>query len=473
MHNSQMSDNENNDQRQVLRFDRALLPSGWTRDVTVAIDAHGDIEEVSTGDCAERDGTFIPGCALPGVPNVHSHAHQRAMAGLAEYAGPGADSFWSWRKVMYDFVNRMTAGQLEAVAAQLYVEMLKSGYTAVAEFQYLHHDKDGNPYAQPAEMTLRTCAAARSAGIAMTSLPVLYRYGDFGSAPPQPGQKRFVTDADLYLSILSELDAQAREDPEMRVGMAPHSLRAVSKDLLRVILTGRKNKPCPVHIHIAEQNREVEDCIAWSGQRPVEWLLTNLEVDSSWCLIHATHMTDGETRNLANSGAIAGLCPTTEANLGDGFFPARDFLDQSGQFGIGSDSHISVNPVEELRWLEYGQRLVYRSRNVLAGREEHASTGRRLFDGAVSGGARACGRNTGRIEPGCRADLITLDTDHPLLHGREGDVLLDSWIFSGNGSLVRDVFVGGRHLVSNRNHPLQDTIAGAFRNALDELVKST
>lgn len=463
-----MKDNLNGNR--TLRFDQALLPSGWARDVCVSIDMRGDITDVRTG---THEGTHVPGCALPGVPNLHSHAHQRAMAGLAEYSGSSADSFWSWRTVMYDFVNRMTPDQLEAIAAQLYVEMLKAGYTSVAEFQYLHHNEDGTAHEQPAEMSLRTCNAARTAGIAMTSLPVLYRYGDFGSAPSQPGQRRFVNDAEQYLSIVNALEVHTRDDPDQGVGMAPHSLRAVDLDLLTSVLNGRNGVPCPIHIHIAEQTKEVEDCIAWSGQRPVEWLLSNIEVNSNWCLIHATHMTDQETINLASSGAVAGLCPTTEANLGDGFFPADAYFAHGGTFGIGTDSQISVNPIEELRWLEYGQRLIKRSRNVLAGDSGRSSTGRRLFDDAVLGGAQACGRKIGRIEPGRRADLITLDTGHPLLYGREGDTLLDSWIFAGDPSLVRDVFVGGRQVISNGSHPLQDTITATFKTTLDELAQRT
>ncbi len=453
----------------ILRFNQALLPSGWARDVAVSVDPRGDIVAVESGAKASHLEAPFSGCALPGIPNVHSHAHQRAMAGLAEYSGPTADSFWSWRTVMYDFVNRMTPDQLEAIAAQLYIEMLKSGYTSVAEFQYLHHDEYGCPYQEPAEMSLRTLAAARTTGIAMTCLPVLYRYGDFGATTPQTGQKRFVNDADRYLTIVSALEDETRNDPDHRVGIAPHSLRAASLELLEEVLAGCPKGIGPIHIHIAEQTKEIEDCISWSGQRPVQWLLSNFEIDAGWCLIHATHMNDSEISDVASTGAVAGLCPTTEANLGDGFFPARDYLDCGGLFGIGSDSHISVDPVEELRWLEYGQRLLQRSRNVLGDPNAQSSTGRYLFDGAVLGGARACGRHTGRIEPGYRADLITLDTDHPILYGRERDALLDSWIFSGNAGRVRDVFVGGRQIVSNGIHPLQDTIALAFKSALDQL----
>ena len=454
---------------QILHFDLALLPAGWSQDVDIYIDSRGDIVDVVTGVAVTR-GTPLPGCVLPGMPNVHSHAHQRAMAGLAEYPGPGADSFWSWRTVMYDCVNRVTPPQMETIAAQLYVEMLKSGYTSVAEFQYLHHDVDGEPYDNPAEMTLRTCNAARSTGIGMTSLPVLYAYSDFGERPPRAGQKRFVNNADRYLTILNALVENACGDPNAQVGVAPHSLRAVSREVLNTVLDQSYNTTHPIHIHIAEQTREVDACKSWSGQTPVQWLLSNFEIDQRWCLIHATHMDAEETRDLAQSGAVAGLCPTTEANLGDGVFAARDFVAAGGLFGIGSDSHISVSPVEELRWLEYGQRLVHRARNVLAPDGGHTSTGRFLFEAAVAGGARACDRKIGRIENGYRADLITLDTGHPLLYARNGDALLDSWIFSGNTNAVRDVFVGGRQLVVNREHPMQGKIAADFKKSISELA---
>lgn len=454
------------DGRQTLCFEQALLPSGWARDVVIVVDAGGAIAEVKTG---VLEGTRVAGCALPGVPNLHSHAHQRAMAGLAESAGPSADSFWSWRAVMYEFANRMTPDQLEAIAAQVYVEMLKAGYTSVAEFQYLHHNRGGKPYEQRAEMTLRTCSAARCAGIAITSLPVLYRYGDFGGASPRPGQQRFVNEAEQYIDIVQAVSEYVRDDPDQDFGIAPHSVRAVDRELLQAVLNSGVAASGPIHIHIAEQVKEVDDCVAWCGSRPVAWLLDSFDIDSRWCLVHATHMTQAETRGLAVSGAVAGLCPTTEANLGDGLFPAKEFLGQGGAFGIGSDSQISVSPVEELRWLEYGQRLVERARNVLAG--DDTSTGRRLFEGAVAGGARACGKKTGRIEAGYRADLITIDTEHPLLDGKQEDSLLDGWIFSGNANVVKDVFVGGRHVVANGVHPMQDTIALDLKCALDELAR--
>lgn len=451
----------------TLYFDSALLPQGWMDDVALTINQNGNIEDVMVK-TATPDHVQSAGCVLPGIPNLHSHAHQRAMAGLAEYAGENTDSFWSWRDVMYQYVNRITPQQLESVAAQLYVEMLKSGYTTVAEFQYVHHDPDGSPYTRRAEMSLRTCAAARSAGIAMTCLPVLYSFSDFGSGRPHAAQSRFINDAGGYLNIVFAIADDVQDEPNLSFGVAPHSLRAINRALLAEVLDNTGGDNFPIHIHIAEQSKEVDGCLAWSGKRPVEWLLANFDVNHRWCLVHATHMNEAETVQLAKTGAVVGLCPTTEANLGDGFFNMKQFLPSQGKFGIGSDSHISVNPVEELRWLEYGQRLLQQARNVLVS-DEHISTGRFLFEHAVAGGAQACARHTGRIEAGYRADLIVIDTEHPLLYQRRGDALLDSWIFSGNASAVRDVYVGGHQLVKNRIHIHEQQILDNFKQTIDQL----
>ncbi len=454
----------------TLIFDSGLLPDGWARDIAVTVDGRGDIAAVTAGANA-ADGIRVAGCALPGMPNLHSHAHQRAMAGLAERSGDGDDSFWTWREAMYAYLGRLTPDHLEAIAARLYVEMLKAGYTAVAEFQYLHHDPDGLPYDDVAEMSLRTLAAARDAGIGITSLPVLYRYGGFGGREPQPGQHRFLNDADRFLAIVAGLRAAGDSDANAAVGIAPHSLRAVNGELMADVLAGFDAAGGgPVHIHIAEQVNEVNDCLAWSGRRPVDWLFENVDVGPRWCLVHATHMTDGETERLAAGGAVAGLCPTTEANLGDGLFNAPQYFDREGVFGIGSDSQISVSPVEELRWLDYGQRLARKARTVLAGGPDR-STGRTLYERALVGGARASGRKLGRIAPGSRADFVVLNTDHPVLYGRSGDALLDSWIFSGNAPLVRDVYVGGRRMIEDGRHADEDRINHNFRRTLDELAE--
>ncbi|MDE0335931.1 MAG: formimidoylglutamate deiminase, partial [Defluviicoccus sp.] len=362
-------------------FDRVLTPEGWLAPGRIEIGGDGRIAAVGAGEGSERVG----GIALPGMPNLHSHAFQRAMAGLTERAGPGADSFWTWRETMYRFVARLDPNDVEAIAAQLYCEMLKAGYTAVAEFHYLHHAPDGSPYGDPAEMAERVTAAARRTGIALTLLPVLYDAGGFGGAPTGGAQRRFANDADRLLGIVETMRQRHGAEPGFRVGLAPHSLRAVGPESLADAVAGldAMDGDASIHIHIAEQTREVEDCVAWSGRRPVEWLLDAHDVGPRWCLVHATHMTDGETRALAATGAVAGLCPTTEANLGDGLFPLQHYLETGGRLGIGSDSHVSVSPVEELRWLEYGQRLTSRRRNVAASPE--GSTGARLHAAALDG----------------------------------------------------------------------------------------
>ncbi len=462
----------------ALHFEQALLGPTWASDVRLGISANGHITEVATDGTALTHSlaglktTRVSGCAVPGIPNLHSHAHQRAMAGLAERAGTSRDSFWSWRERMYQHVGKLQPHQMQAVAAQLYVEMLKAGYTCVGEFQYLHHAPDGQPYENPAQMSLRAMAAARESGIAMTLLPVLYAYGGFGAAAPGARQRRFIHEPEAYLRLLEMLAGEVAQDAHTTLGIAPHSLRAVDGPLLSTVLAAVQTQPgladCPVHIHIAEQQIEVQDCVATHGQRPVQWLLNSQPVDARWCLIHATHMSPEESKAAAATGAVIGLCPTTEANLGDGIFAAREYLAHGGRIGIGSDSHISVSPVEELRWLEYAQRLTRQQRNLLAP-VGGGSTGRALFDQAVLGGAQACAQNAGVLAPGQRADIVVLDIEHPQLYGRRGDALLDSWIFSGLGNPVRDVYVAGRCWVEGGEHVNEQAIATQFKRAIDEL----
>jgi formimidoylglutamate deiminase len=407
------------------------------------------------------------------MPNVHSHAHQRLMAGLAERAGPGADSFWTWREAMYGFALKLGPEDLQAVAAQLYVEMLKSGSTVVGEFQYLHHQPDGTPYQEPAELSLRCHAAAQDAGIAITLLPTLYAYGGFGGQSPAAGQRRFINDSSRYLKILESLDKASKAYPLSNLGISPHSLRAVTRELLTDVIAGLDRmgrKSAPIHIHVAEQTKEVDDCLAWSGgTRPVQYLLDNFAISSRWCGIHATHMTADETQRMARAGMIAGLCPTTEANLGDGIFPADSFLKAQGAIAIGSDSHISVSPAEDLRVLEYSQRLRDRTRNALAA-GPGKSTGRSLLDAALKGGATSMAQPVGALAPGYRADIAVLDDEHPALIGRSGDSALDSWIFSGGNACVSDVFVAGDHLVEDRRHIKEEAILKNFRAAVKRLT---
>ncbi|HSR71635.1 MAG TPA: formimidoylglutamate deiminase [Kiloniellales bacterium] len=455
-----------------LFAERALLPDGWARDVPIEIDADGYLFAV-TASAAGNDAPRAKGPVVPGMPNLHSHAFQRAMAGLAERAGPGEDSFWTWREVLYRFLARLGPGQIEAIATQLYIEMLQAGYTAVGEFHYLHHDPQGQPYADPAETSHRVIAAAGHAGIGITHLPVLYGFSDFGGAAPLETQRRFLNDPDRFLRIVETLVAEYRDDPQVHVGIAPHSLRAVTAETLAEALAGfdRLEPHGPVHIHVAEQGREVHDCIAWCGARPLEWLLTNVGLGHRWCTVHATQVTEEEARRLAESGAVAGLCPTTEANLGDGVFPAAAYLAAGGAFGIGSDSHVSVSPIEELRWLEYGQRLTQRRRNLLAVGSDGPSIGASLYRRALAGGAQALGRPLGRIAPGCRADLVVLDDTTPALYGKEDDRLLDALVFAGNRNPVRDVMVAGAWLVRDGHHHAQREAFAAYRRALDELAE--
>ena len=447
-----------------IRFASALTSSGWEKDVVVSVDETGMIESIEAN---ANGGTLIRGIAIPAVPNVHSHAHQRLMVGLAEKAGPGPDSFWTWREAMYGFALKLSPDDLEAVAAQAYVEMLKSGFSCVGEFQYLHHQPDGLPYDEPAEMSLRCFSAAEQAGIAITMLPTLYNYSGFGGQPSNASQRRFVNDADKFLGIYETLKSVCGANPFRRLGISPHSLRAVTPELLKTVLNG-VHGDVRVHIHVAEQTKEVGDCVAWSGKRPVEFLLDQFDVSERWCAIHATHMTDAETRRLAKAGAIAGLCPTTEANLGDGIFPADQFMKQGGAIAIGSDSQITISPAEDLRQLEYSQRLRDGTRNALAS-GAGVSTGRTLLDAVLKGGATCLDRSMGAITVGKRCDIAVLDDEHPALIGREGDAALDAWIFSAGNSAVKDVIVGGSHVVKDRRHIDEDRIQKKFAETVRRL----
>jgi formiminoglutamate deiminase len=442
--------------------EQALLPQGWRRNVRLTLE-NGGIAAVET------DATALPGderhaILLPGMPNLHSHAFQRGMAGLAETRGPGADSFWSWREVMYRFALSMTPDQVEAVAAQLYVEMLEAGFSRVGEFHYLHHDTDGRPYANIAEMAERIAAAAADTGIGLTLLPVFYAHAGFGGAEPTTGQRRFINDIRQFQRLLEASNKATAALNRPVVGIAPHSLRAATPNELADLQAMLPH--APFHIHIAEQVKEVEDCVAWSGARPVEWLLANAHVDSRWCLIHATHMTEIETLTMAKSGAVAGLCPVTEANLGDGVFPAPLFIEHGGRFGIGSDSNVLIGLPDELRQLEYSQRLALRARNVLAAPGQ--SNGRALFDAALEGGAAALGAGPARLEQSAAADFVSLDADHPSLAGKSGDAILDSWVFA-NGSAVDCAWVHGQKLVSGGRHVKRDAIAARFREVMADL----
>jgi formimidoylglutamate deiminase len=443
---------------------RALLPEGWRRDVLLEWDAQGDLAAV-TPDAAAPAGAGQAGYVIPGMVNLHSHAFQRAMGGLTETAGQGPDSFWTWRELMYRFASCITPGQIEAIAAQLYAECLRHGYTAVCEFHYLHRAPDGAPYAPPAETALRIAAAAAQTGIGLTMLPVLYAYAGFKDAPLTPEQKRFRSDPGQVLGIVEALAPW--RGGQLEAGAAPHSLRAASigqiRELEKALPAGR-----PLHIHIAEQQAEVAQCLDATGQRPVEYLMDRAGIDARWCLVHATHLAPHETALLAASGAVAGLCPSTEANLGDGLFPLESYMQAGGRFGIGSDSHVSQSPVEELRWLEYGQRLLHQRRNIAA-RDEQRDVGACLWRQALQGGAQAAGRRVGSLAVGMRADLLVLDDAHPNLDGVAEHEVLGRFLFCGNDNLVRDVLVGGRWQVRGGRHRDQDGIAQRYIAAVREL----
>ena len=453
-----------------LYFDLALLPGGWARDVRVELSANGDFGEIRPGGTPE--GTRrVAGAVVPGIPNVHSHAFQRAMAGLTESGGTAEYGFGSWRERMYAFLARLSPDDVQVIAAQLHAEMLRHGYTAVAEFHYLRNDPRGRPYAVPHEMALRLHEAAAAAGIGLTLLPALYRVADFGADAPLAEQRRFVATVDEIIGDGAALRRAVAGDGNRRVGLALHSLRAVPPGDLTdaVAALEAADADAPIHLHIAEQVIEVRGCLSWSGAAPVEWLLDHAPVDGRWCAVHATHMTGEETRALAASGAVAGLCPTTEANLGDGVFPLASYVVAGGRWGVGSDSHVSVSPVADLRMLEYSQRLTMHERNVAGGRRAH-STARALLEGAWAGGAQASGRRLGAIRPGFRADLVVLDTDHPALVGKDEDQLLDAWIFSGEDTPVRDVMVGGAWVVKDGRHFGQEEIATAYRGVARKLA---
>ncbi|WP_276120002.1 formimidoylglutamate deiminase [Pararhizobium qamdonense] len=437
----------------------ALTPAGWQADVRLTIEG-GRIATVAAGVAAEA-GDERHDILVPGMPNLHSHAFQRGMAGLAETRGPGADSFWSWRTMMYRFALTMTPDHAEAVASQLYMEMLEAGFSRVGEFHYLHHDIDGRAYADISEMAQRIASAASQTGIGLTLLPVFYARSTFGGAAPNEGQRRFINTAESFERLLDGCRSVVKDLPEGRAGVAPHSLRAVTPDELAAVVAMAKDGP--IHIHVAEQVKEVEDCVAWSGARPVEWLLDNAGLDDRWCLIHATHMTDDETRRMAGSKAIAGLCPITEANLGDGTFNAVVFAEAGGKFGIGSDSNVLIGLPDELRQLEYSQRLAHRSRNVLAAPGQ--STGRALFDGAIDGGGIAMAIKTG-IAAGNPADFVSLRVPEGDL---AGDAVLDSWLFA-NGTKPDSVWVAGRKQVDGGRHRRRDEISAKFRSVMRELL---
>lgn len=435
----------------TFHFTTALLPEGWADDVVIAVE-DGLIADFSVGAPCPPFTDRLPGIAVAGLANLHSHVHQRAIAGLTQRAGDDEDGFWTWRRAMYAALERLTPEDLQEIATQAFVEMLQGGYTRVAEFHYLHHQADGSPYADPAEMGRRIEQAAAAAGIGLTLLPVLYAAGGFGGVPPEAGQRRFACDLDRFLRL---------REAGGWVGAAPHSLRAVPPETLDQLIAATPRGP--IHIHIAEQQREVAECLAYTGQRPIAWLLDHAEVDGRWCLVHATHAGPTEVGGMAASGAVVGLCPTTEADLGDGIFPAADFQRAGGRIGVGSDSQVAASPFEELRLLEWGQRLTTGRRAVLAGGVGR-STGRSLLDWAQQGGAAACGKAGGRLAIGMPADITVLA---PL---GQGDDALDLAIFAPRSNPVRHVVAGGECVVRDGRHRLQTIAAERFARVVARLA---
>ena len=452
-----------------LWFEAALLSAGWAEKVRLSI-SNGIITGVERGVAQQADDQKCS-VGIPGLANLHSHAFQRGMSGLAEVRGPTSDSFWTWREIMYHFLDRLTPEDIEAITALAYAEMLESGFTRVGEFHYVHHDCDGKPYANIGEMAERICAAAHLTGINLTLLPSFYAHSNFGGLAPTIGQRRFISSLDGFARLLENAGRSTRAVSGATLGAAPHSLRAVTLDELNEIVSLCGDNP--IHIHVAEQVKEVEDCITANGTRPVEWLLANAPVDGRWCLIHATHMTPTEIDAVTQRGATVGLCPITEANLGDGVFPAAAFAARGGRLGIGTDSNVNIDAAAELCMLEYSQRLTSLGRNVLA-REKGASCGRSLFDLAYAGGNRALGHAQAGLSPSAPADIVTLSCDYPSLATQEReDAIIDRFIFGGRGGHAIDrVWVRGKCVVSNGQHFQREEFATRFRGTLRRILST-
>ncbi|MCU0802236.1 MAG: formimidoylglutamate deiminase [Rhodobacteraceae bacterium] len=436
----------------------ALLPDGWTQDVGVTIH-EGRIAKIETGVTGGR------GVLLPAPVNLHSHTFQRAMAGLTERRTAGQDSFWTWRALMYRFLDSLTPDDVQAIAAQVFVEMAEAGFGGVAEFHYLHHGPNGQRYADPAEMSARIVAAAGEAGLGLTLLPVLYERGGCDGRALAGGQLRFGNDLGQFETLWAGAAQAVKALPgDSKIGVAPHSLRAVSPASLGGVVGLAPQ--APLHLHLAEQVAEVEEVQAHTGARPVEWLIGNADVTDRWCLIHATQMLPHETAGLARTGAVAGLCPLTEGNLGDGIFDGPGWLAAQGAFGVGSDSNVRVSLREELQMLEYSQRLQHKGRAMFAGAER--STGRVLWDGVCAGGAQAAGRNAGAIRVGAWADMLRLD-DQDDLANRRGDTILDTFIFAGNDRMVTDLWSAGRHIVQGGAHVARNRVRARFAQVMARL----
>lgn len=454
----------------VLWANQALTTSGWQRNVRIEIDENGRIAAIQADSEAPSDAASKTDILLPAISNLHSHAFQRSMAGLTERRGPDPrDTFWTWRQLMFRFLDQLTPDHVEAIAAFVQMEMLEAGYANNTEFHYLHHRPGGHLYDNIAEMAERIAAATEITGIGLTLLPVHYQYGGCDKRPLGPGQIRFGNDPDQFTKLYEESARAIKNLPADTVmGVAPHSLRAVGREDL--LATSLLSKDGPIHMHLAEQLAEVDEVRESWGKRPTEWLLENADVNANWCLIHCTQMEEQETLALAKTGAVAGLCPITESSLGDGIFDGVRYLNAGGVIGVGSDSNIRISLSEELRTLEYSQRLRDNSRAALA--TEQKSTARRIYDAAAKGGAQAAGRDAGRIEVGALADLMALDGSAVDLIGRTGDTILDTYIFAGDDRMVRDVWSAGRHVVTGGRHIAHDAITSRYRKVMEQLKEA-
>lgn len=444
--------------------ERALLDSGWSNNVRFEV-TDGNISKLETNSNGDN-ASLLSGPVLPTMPNLHSHAFQRVMAGLAEVFTSYDDSFWSWRDLMYRIVGSLNPDQVRIIASYLYVEMLKTGYSQVGEFHYLFHDRDGSPYQNRTEIAEQILAAAETSGIGVTFLPALYSYSGFGEQAANQGQRRFINTTEQYLNHHQQLAALLSSNDKHNLGFCFHSLRAVSETQIRDVLKTATADDV-IHIHIAEQQKEVNDCLEWSGYRPVEWLSKQIGLDQRWCLVHATHLNDAEIEIITQANAVAGLCPTTEANLGDGIFEGVKFSQQNGIWGVGSDSHVTLSISEELRALEYSQRLRDQQRNRLHN-DQYSNIGDYLFHSALQGGNQACGVNIGLAE-GCRADFMALDNNNPMIAGTESDQLLNRWVFACKDNLVSDVYVAGEQKITAGQHQKEQAINKEFLKLIKEL----
>ncbi|BFM49706.1 formimidoylglutamate deiminase [Marinomonas sp. THO17] len=455
-----------NKQRQIFFAKQAWLATGWQENVLFHVE-NGMITELAINQMATADSLVLSGPVLPSMPNLHSHAFQRVMAGMAEVSLNPNDSFWSWRDLMYKVVQKLTPEDVRIIATQLYIDLLKAGYTQIAEFHYLHHQVGGKPYQDTAEMSHQMIQAANDAGIGITLLPVLYSHSGFGGQAANNGQARFIHSTEDYLQLFASCEQALQDQPLHKLGVCFHSLRAVTKVQIETVLDAIKSA-CPIHIHIAEQQKEVRDCLAWSSQRPVQWLHNEIGFDARWCLVHATHLDSQEIQTIAQQKAVAGLCPTTEANLGDGIFPATEFEQANGRWGIGSDSHVSLSLVEELRTLEYSQRLRDQQRNRLH-RPSQARIGDNLYQQALLGGNQACQVSIG-LQEHHRADFIVLDENAPFVAASQAKDLLNRWLFACNDNLIKDVYVAGNAVIKDFHHAEEEQHKADFIKVVKKVM---